>query len=222
MSIIGKVSVKIPSLTDLVGEIQEIDKLPEQSEQNRKGTNVSFVEDVRTILIPTADEYKQAGLYSLLWWDRFDYEMFKLGAMKEIDNFVQNTISTVNSSGIYLYNSNSKSSSDNQTTNSADNKEITDCDRNVRKIMQNLYQPASVDVNLPLPAVGNPYGVELSDDSIFEDIENNALKNPSINMNNNIATSTITTEVASQQFLEMATSPPMQESDIDKQLFVLD
>jgi hypothetical protein len=40
-------------------------------------------------LIPTAGEYHKAGLGGCLWWNEYDYKLFKQSAMEEIREFVQ-------------------------------------------------------------------------------------------------------------------------------------
>lgn len=50
---------------------------------------MSFHPTAFVVLIPTADEYHDAGLGSSLWWAEDDFRTFKQAAMEEIREFVR-------------------------------------------------------------------------------------------------------------------------------------
>lgn len=45
---------------------------------------VDFKHSIKVILIPCRNEYKSAGLYSILWWNTTDYFSFQQSAHSEI------------------------------------------------------------------------------------------------------------------------------------------
>ena len=205
-TVLGSVSIIPTSGVSDENCLKEV-QLPEHG---KKCCSVSFVEDVKTILIPTIPEYKKAGLFTLLWWDRFDYEMFKLGAMKEIDFFLTNHFSKATRKTV---NSNSN---DNNSSNNYDSCSSSYCiqEMNIQTIMKKLYQPIPV---------------ERDNNSLFENenIDVNVIKNSDsmdVSVNGiklNGSSSSSSSSSSSTRHL-LATSPTMNESDINKQLYVLD
>jgi len=247
-SILGSVSIISSSEFCDENHLKEVEH-PEH--RKKSSVSVSFVENVTTILIPTISEYKKAGLFTLLWWDRFDYEMFKLGAMKEVDNFLRNNFSTAaltTTINTNLNNNNNSSNNNNNNNNNGSSSNVSDGsyhiqDLNIQNIMKKLYQP---------------FPIELDNNSNNNNSYNNSNSNSSfenenvdvnVTMNKSGSYSNLTLHVSGHDSSSssssssssngrsglghssgnnssshlFATSPPaMDESDIDKQLFVID
>lgn len=44
---------------------------------------------MHVVLIPTVEEYRNAGLDGAIWWQDMDYKAFKESAVAELDKFCQ-------------------------------------------------------------------------------------------------------------------------------------
>jgi hypothetical protein len=50
---------------------------------------VRFYGKVKVVLVPSLEEYKQANLDSLLWWNSSDYAFFKDSAVADVKRFLR-------------------------------------------------------------------------------------------------------------------------------------
>ena len=53
-------------------------------EEKELSKHVVFDQSVRVILIPSRGEYRRVGLYSVLWWNSFEFGQFQASAQNEI------------------------------------------------------------------------------------------------------------------------------------------
>mmetsp|Transcript_19104 Transcript_19104/g.26107 ORF Transcript_19104/g.26107 Transcript_19104/m.26107 type:complete len:163 (-) Transcript_19104:80-568(-) len=58
-------------------------------ETNKGGKKVRFFSKVKVVLVPSLQEYKQAKLDSLLWWNSTDYAYFKDSVLSDIRKCLQ-------------------------------------------------------------------------------------------------------------------------------------
>lgn len=87
----GSVGVSESSSSDKLVDMQNTETEGENFKpfSKKMPRNVSFHPTAFVVLIPTADEYHQAGLGNSLWWEDEDFRMFKQSAMEEIREFVR-------------------------------------------------------------------------------------------------------------------------------------
>mmetsp|Transcript_17356 Transcript_17356/g.15649 ORF Transcript_17356/g.15649 Transcript_17356/m.15649 type:complete len:175 (-) Transcript_17356:193-717(-) len=63
---------------------QSIDEESEEDDSPNVSTVVKFDDSVKVILIPSRNEYHEAKLANLLWWENKDYSKFKDQAHNEV------------------------------------------------------------------------------------------------------------------------------------------
>ena len=58
-------------------------------EIKEESKRVRFYGKVKVVLVPSLQEYKQANLDSLLWWNSSDYAFFKDSAIADVKRFLR-------------------------------------------------------------------------------------------------------------------------------------
>ena len=54
-----------------------------------KQKKVKFCKNVKVILIPSTNEYIEAQLKHVIWWNADDYKIFKMQAVEDIKEYLQ-------------------------------------------------------------------------------------------------------------------------------------
>lgn len=77
-------TIKSLGLTQLGPNWATTGTLADTNEQTIRSRKIRFSSAVHVVLIPTVDEYRNAELGDLMWWDADDYKSFKFSALSEL------------------------------------------------------------------------------------------------------------------------------------------